>query len=107
MVFGVVPEWVPVCGRASLLLLLQYSVHPGLLHLAPTSAEEWVSSATLVLGDGVGALQHQKPVQKYHQWATGALCRCFNGSALSARRVLLQSISRNTAPPPSSPVFSL
>ena len=106
MVFGVVAEWVPVCGRGSLLLLLlQYSVHLGLLHLAPTSAEEWVSSATLVLGDGVGALQHQKPVQKYHQWATGALCRCFNGSALSARRVLLQSISRNTAPP-SSPVFS-
>ena len=27
-------------------------------------------SATLVVGDGVGAVQHQKPVQKYHQWAT-------------------------------------
>ena len=67
--FGVVAE-PPAGVRKG--LKLQYSVQPACsLHPAHPSVEQWVSSsATLVVGDRVGGgVQHQKPVQKYHQRA--------------------------------------
>ena len=78
--FGVVAEWVVVCGRSCCSIqCTRVCTSLCLLH-----SPLWCS-ATLVVGDG--AVQHQKPVQKYHQWATRLsplLCRCFNGRTLSA-----------------------
>ena len=71
--------WLAGCRGAEGARAAVFSA-PGLLSASCTPSVEWVSSATLVDGDRVGGVQHQKPVQKYHQWATSRpVCRCFNG----------------------------
>ena len=67
--------WLAGCRGAEGARAAVFSA-PGLLSASCTPSVEWVSSATLVDGDRVGGVQHQKPVQKYHQWATSRpVCR--------------------------------